>query len=128
MAGGARDSLQVASAGSPGDWTPVPRGGLRVRPGERPSWVELRLTSAEARELRERASGQPLPLDAWLALLTECELTRGRVEALAGGLWAAVVTAARCAAGEARLAPTGELRTWLIQLRSTGNTSRDDLP
>lgn len=130
MSASSRPNLLVAGAGSAGAraWTAVPAGRLRLRPGERPSWLELRLTSAEVRELRELAACQPLPLDAWLSLLAEYELARDRIVALGDELWAAVVGAAEAAICEPRLPPTDELRAWMMLLQGTEPDSWDELP
>lgn len=121
-----RASLLVAGAGASA-WTGVPKAGLRVRPGERPNWLELQLTSAEVRELRQLAAGHPLPLDVWLSVLVEYKLTRDRIAATGEELWSAVVSAAEVAAHEPRLPPTAELRDWLTLLQGEA-ASRDELP
>jgi hypothetical protein len=89
-------------------------------------WLQLRLTAAEVRELRQLAAGNPLPLDAWLSLLVEYELTRARIVALGREVWSAVVDAAETTVREPRLPPTTEFRDWLILLQ--GGASRDELP
>jgi hypothetical protein len=46
----------------------------RVRPGERPTWIELPLADDELDALRQRAAGVGVPVDAWVAVLMEARL------------------------------------------------------
>jgi len=105
-----------------------PQAAPRVRPGDRPVWVTLDLTAVQAREWRERATAERLPLDVWLGLLLEYQLVRERLQELSGiELCRAVTEAMKRASESPRLAPTGELRSWIDQLEGS-NRSDDDLP
>jgi hypothetical protein len=100
----------------------------RLRPGDRPVWVDLDLGSAQTRTWRSRATAYRLPLNAWLGLLLEYKLVSERLEVLGGDpLIGAVLEEAERVSLLSRLAPTAELRCWVAQ--TGGNTcAGDDLP
>lgn len=100
----------------------------RVRPGDRPVWVDVPLTTVQALEWRARAAAQRLPLDAWLGLLLEHQLIHHRLRELGGEELARTVNAEVERANKSpRLAPTVELRSWIEQLDGNDRAS-DDLP
>src|SRR5215218_9639689 len=121
--GGALVSLAGGSA--PNSW--FPPGALRLRPGERPVWVDLQLTTTDARQWRERAAEYGLPTDVWLGLLVEYEIVCSRLRQVGGDeLISAVLALAEGVLAARQLAPTPELRRWLDQL--DGTELVDDLP
>jgi len=104
-------------------------GALRLRPGERPTWVDIHLTSAQARDWRARAHTFGLPVDVWLGVLLEYELVQRGLSAIGGDpLAASVASAASTAASDRRIAPTADLQRWVDQLRGSEQSRDDDLP
>jgi hypothetical protein len=100
----------------------------RVRPGDRPVWVDLPLTTAQATKWRARATAVRLPLDVWLGLLLEYHLIHERLLQLGGTELSRAVSESVNTTSEApRLAPTVELRLWIEQLDGS-DRARDDLP
>jgi len=98
--------------------------GFRLRPGDRPHWVELRLGYEEQAEWRRRAAEHGLSADVWVALQVEWTLVADDIGAEAA---AAVVERARALVAAPVLAPTDELRRWVAYLAGGGIPS-DDLP
>lgn len=102
---------------------------LRLRPAERPVWVDLPLTGAQARRWRARAASQRLPVDAWLGLLLEYQLVRKQLVRIAGpDLVSRVLETAGDVSLEARLAPSPELQRWVRLLGGADVSPPDDLP
>jgi hypothetical protein len=99
-------------------------GGFRLRPGERPAWIELELGYEELAAWRHLAAESGLSVDVWVALQVEWTLVVEDVGAERSKL---VVERARATAESPTLAPTQELRTWVAYLRASGAQS-DDLP
>lgn len=104
-------------------------GTLRLRPGERPTWVDINLTSAQARDWRGRAHTFGLAVDVWLGVLLEYELVQRALSAIGDDrLTASVASAASTAAADRRIAPTADLRRWVDQLGGSEERRDDDLP
>jgi hypothetical protein len=101
---------------------------LRLRPLERPAWVELPLGMTERRVWRERAAACGLALDAWLAILAEVWLVRGEI----GPLVAADDLLGQAVSRQLPTTPPAALATWVRQLHRArcGETAplADDLP
>lgn len=96
---------------------------VRVRPGERPVWVDARGDQRSHRRWRRTAADARVPLDALLAVLLEWQLVLA-VDGVDPGLLRALVTAE-----PVRLAPTAELRAWDRQLAGRGlPAGGDELP
>lgn len=103
----------------------VELGAFRLRPCERPGWIDLRLSYEERAEWRRRAAAYGLSVDVWLALQVEWTLV---IEDIGAELSEHVVERARSAAALPTLAPTNELRSWVTYLRAGSATTIDDLP
>jgi hypothetical protein len=117
--------VSVAVGGAPA--SRLQPGPFRLRPGDRPVWVELQLTTTDARRWRERTATYRLPCDVWLGLLVEYEIVSSRLRQIGGDELVSVVLArADGAIAAPRLAPTPELRRWLDELEGTEPV--DDLP
>jgi hypothetical protein len=102
---------------------------LRLRPGDRPVWLDLELTRVRVREWRARAAAHGLALDVWLGLLLEYELVCNALREVGGQrLVEKVLATARAIAAEPRVAPTPELRRWMDQLEGRRWRGSDDLP
>jgi hypothetical protein len=99
-------------------------GGFRLRPGERPAWIELELGYEERAAWRHLAAASGLSVDVWVALQVEWTLV---VEDIGAERSKRVVERARATAASPTLAPTEELRTWVAYLRASRAQS-DDLP
>lgn len=97
---------------------------LRVRPDERPAWVEAPATAAVRRRWRSAAKQARLPVDAWVALLIEHSLV---IEDLAG-LGAPVLEQARRLLQTPRLAVGARRRLWMRQLGEGSASEEDELP
>lgn len=113
----------VAGSGSGTERAEV--DGFRLRPTERPAWVELGLDPAERREWRARAAEFGLSVDVWLALQAEWALV---VEDVGAATAEQLVSAAIATEATPRVAPTDELRAWVAWLRAAEPPGRDDLP
>jgi hypothetical protein len=103
---------------------------MRLRPGERPCWLELPLSDEEIAGVRQRAAPTALVVDARIALLLEATLVDRDLRA-AGAPALELLHEQALAEGErAALAPTQELRTWVAMLRDDGTKSPapDELP
>jgi hypothetical protein len=100
---------------------------FRLRPGERPAWVELDPSEGEARAWRHRAEELGLSVDVWLAVQAEWGIVRANLadeERIA-----AVLEHAKSSADTPALAPTAELRAWLRWLAAPPSGSAEhDLP
>lgn len=59
--------------------------GFRLRPGERPTWIELELAEDEVVEWRRRAAARGLSIDVWLTLQVEWTLVVGDIGAETAG-------------------------------------------
>ena len=103
----------------------VELGAFRLRPCERPGWVDLRLSYEERTEWRCRAAATGLSVDVWLALQVEWTLV---VEDIGTELSEHIVERAKAAAALPTLAPTDELRSWVTYLLARSATPIDDLP
>ena len=99
-------------------------GGFRLRPGERPAWIELELGYEERAAWRRLAAEAGLSVDVWVALQVEWTLV---VEDIGAEPAERVVEQARAAATLPTLAPTEELRAWVAYLLASSPPS-DDLP
>lgn len=97
---------------------------LRVRPDERPAWVEAPVAVSVQRGWRRAAKQARLPVDAWVALLIEHSLV---MEDLAG-LGAAVLEQARRLLQTPRLAVGSNRRLWMRQLNEGSALEQDELP
>src|ERR1051326_2447855 len=84
----------------------VELGAYRLRPCERPAWVDIRLSYEECSEWRRRAAASGLSVDVWVALQVELTLVVEDIGAEMGGH---IVERAKAAAAMPRLAPTEEL-------------------
>ena len=100
---------------------------FRLRPGERPVWVELTVDEEEARAWDRSAAAIGLSVDVWIALQAEWSIVardladHDVLERLLG--------LARVVAEEPALAPTEELRRWLRFLtRGSVPKAESDLP
>jgi hypothetical protein len=118
-------SLHVLSGA--GASATVPVDSFRLRPGERPTWLDVDATDTETRRWCDQAAGAGLSVDVWIALKLEWTVVhadvpaRSRVEAL--------VNEARREADAPRLAPSDELRRWLRFLsRGPQPHAEHDLP
>lgn len=101
----------------------------RLRPGERPCWLELALSDEETGDLRRRAGREGLPSDVYVALSLEARLVDRELQAAGGPALRELREQARAEGQRAALAPTPELRAWVAMLR--GNCScelPDELP
>jgi hypothetical protein len=103
----------------------VELGAYRLRPCERPAWVDLRLSYEERTEWRCRAAASGLSVDVWVALQVEWTLV---AEDIGAELSEHVVERAKAAAALPTLAPTEELRNWVAYLVARSATPTDDLP
>lgn len=103
----------------------VELGAFRLRPCERPAWIDLRLSYEERAEWRCRAAASGLSVDVWLALQVEWTLV---VEDIGMELSEHVVERAKAAAAMPTLAPSEELRSWVTYLLAGSGTPTDDLP
>jgi transposase InsO family protein len=107
--------VSIAGGGAPSSF--LQPGALRLRPGDRPVWVDLQLSTTDARRWRERAATYRLPSDVWLGLLVEYEIVCSHLRQVGGDeLVSTVLACAERAVAAPRLAPTPELRRWLDQL------------
>jgi hypothetical protein len=104
--------------------------GARLRPGERPCWLELPLADAEIAGIRRRAARRALPIDARIALLLEATLVDRDLHAAGAPALERLHEQALAEGRRAVLAPTPELRAWVAMLRDDGRTppAADDLP
>ena len=99
---------------------------FRLRPTERPEWVDVGATPAEVRTWTQEAAGLGLSVDVSVAIKLEWALVQRDlpVECLD-----AVVAEARRETESARLAPSDELRRWLRFLaRGQQLDAEHDLP
>lgn len=105
----------------------VELGAFRLRPCERPAWIELGLSYEECAEWHRLAAAFGLSVDVWIALQVEWTLVMEDIGTELGEL---VVERAKAAAALPTLAPTEELRKWVAYLRarSRSGTPTDDLP
>jgi hypothetical protein len=104
-----------------------PDESFRLRPGERPVWVELAVTEGDEPAWRRRAAALGLSVDVCVALQAEWSLVAGELAEL--GLLEPVLERAREQAGADALAPTEELRRWLRFLsRGPAADAESDLP
>jgi hypothetical protein len=99
-------------------------GAFRLRPGERPAWIELGLGYEERAAWRRLAAAAGLSVDVWVALQIEWALV---VEDIGAEQAERVVERAKAAATLPTLAPTEELRAWVAYLLASSPPS-DDLP
>lgn len=100
-------------------------GGFRLRPGERPAWIELELGYEERAAWRRLASASGLSVDVWVALQVEWTLV---VEDIGVEQAGCVVERSKAAAALPTLAPTEELRAWVAYLLASSIAPSDDLP
>jgi hypothetical protein len=103
----------------------IPLGGFRLRPCERPAWIELGLSYEERAEWRQLAAPSGLAIDVWIALQVEWTLV---TEDIGNELAQLVAERAKAAAAMPTLAPTDELRSWIAYLVGTSSAPTDDLP
>jgi hypothetical protein len=102
-------------------------GLFRVRPGERPVWIELRVDEDEARAWQRNAAAAGLSVDVWIALQAEWSLVAR--DLAHQDVLERLLRRARVAAEEPALAPTEELRRWLSFLRrGSVPKAENDLP
>lgn len=99
--------------------------GFRLRPGERPAWIDLELAEDDLLAWRRRAAVPRLSVDVWLALQLEWMLV---VADVGPDVAEHVVQAAAEANELPALAPTDELRSWVTWLCSGSAKQIDDLP
>src|SRR5947207_2238772 len=85
-------------------------GAYRLRPCERPAWVNIRLSYEERNEWRRRAAASGLSVDVWVALQVELTLV---VQDIGAEMSGRIVERAKAAAALPTLAPTEELRSWI---------------
>jgi hypothetical protein len=98
---------------------------LRVRPGDRPQWIDLSAEAGAFPAWRAAAETHRLPVDAVLALLLEWSTV-----VATGGIDIALLSVAAAHDARApRLAPTDDLRAWERQLAGRGpRPDADELP
>jgi hypothetical protein len=100
---------------------------FRLRPGERPIWVELEVGDAAARAWRRRAGALGLSVDVWLAVQVEWELVRA--DLASERVIEVLLARARSRAEAPALAPTDELRAWVRCLvAGPADAAEHDLP
>jgi hypothetical protein len=104
---------------------PTELEGFRLRPCERPAWIEVGLNYEERDEWRQRAADSGLSTDVWVALQIEWTLV---VDDLDPERAARVLARARTDAVLPALAPTEELRSWASHLVARSGPVTDDLP
>jgi len=98
---------------------------LRLRPGDRPQWLEAPVADEVLLRWRGAARKAGLPVDAWVALLLELELV---VEELSD-LYEPVLESAAHMLKTPRLAFGDSRRRWVHQLtESSGPDDNDELP
>lgn len=102
----------------------------RLRPGERPCWLELPLSDYEIAELREHAARRELPVDARVALLLEAQLVDRDLRAAGAPALDQLHEQALADGQRDALAPGPELRTWIEMLRGNRGAAAeaDELP
>lgn len=100
------------------------RTPMRIRPGDRPMWVELRGCEGKKRRLRALAHDSELPVEVVVGLLLERDLVATEV----GDLWDTVLDEATTNLGPARLGPGEKWREWVSQLRHGTTRTEDELP
>jgi hypothetical protein len=102
----------------------------RLRPGERPFWLELPLSDDGIAELRWRAARAGQPVDALVALALEARIVDCELRAAGAITLEALHEQALAEGNRAVLAPTSELRAWVSMLRgsSNGPAAPDELP
>lgn len=103
---------------------------IRIRPGDRPIWIDLSLSDREVRRWRSEAADGGVPVDAWLALQTEWSLVRSALKRAKASVTPHELVETARAASAGVLAPTDELRGWCRQLSSASTVAvpRDELP
>jgi hypothetical protein len=100
--------------------------GFRLRPTERPVWIDLAASTAEARKWVQQAASAGLSVDVWAAVKLEWELVLADVPIARVRV---LVDYASREASAARLAPSEELRRWLEFLgRGRQSSAEHDLP
>jgi hypothetical protein len=114
--------LDGSGRGSP----PAGSKSFRLRPAERPIWVELSVDEGQARAWLRRATTLGLSVDVWITLQAEWSLV---ARDLADGdvlerLLERASDVAQCPA----LAPTEDLRRWLRFLGRGPAPAESDLP
>jgi hypothetical protein len=112
-----------------------PLGGWRIgrlRPGERPFWLELKLSDERIADLRRRAAADGLSVDARVALSLEVRLVDCELRALSGPTLEELHDQAIAEGERHALAPAPELRDWVAMLRRAATSAaaslRDELP
>lgn len=104
-----------------------PASSFRLRPGERPAWVDVTVSDAEMQTWRRQAAIAGLSVDTWIALKLEWGLVVADVPDRTRLV--AVIKQARHDAEAPRLAPSDELRRWLAFLtRGPQEDADHDLP
>jgi hypothetical protein len=104
-----------------------PSGSFRLRPGERPVWIELDPDEEETHVWRRRAGELGLSVDVWLAVQTEWEIVRRDLTEEA--VIEALLRRARFLVEVPALAPTDELRAWVGWLTAAlPEAAEHDLP
>lgn len=104
----------------------APSVNFRLRPGERPTWIELDLPDDVVRGCTHRAASVGVSLDVAFALQLEWALVSADINA--ERLSGLVVCASELAASD-RMAPTPELREWLAYLDADpADVPEHDLP
>jgi hypothetical protein len=103
----------------------TPQVALRVRPGDRPVWVDVTSDAASFAAWLEAASAHAMPVDAVVAMLAEAGLAL-RAAASAGIRPDALRAVAAGELEQPRLPPTADLRAWDLQLTGRGIPTEDD--
>jgi len=106
---------------------PSPSGRTRLRPGDRPVWVDVARHAEHFDAWRVEAAGAGLRLDVWAALLLELSIVLADLHDLGVRAPEALLAAELARPNAARLAPTPELRRWLDEL-DDGGPGDDELP
>jgi uncharacterized protein YwgA len=115
----------------PAPWLEAPSTPRRLRPGERPAWVDLGPDTERLARWRAVAAACRLPVEVVLAVLLEHALVSEDLDQ-AGVPAGELDRVAERELRQPRLAPTAALQGWLAQLAGTSRAettpSDDELP
>jgi hypothetical protein len=102
----------------------------RLRPGERPCWLELPLSDDEIAGMRQHSACRGLAVDARVALLLEAQLVDRDLRAAGAPALDQLHEQALVEGQRDALAPSPELRMWIAMLRGNRTTAAeaDELP
>lgn len=100
---------------------------VRVRPGDRPTWVDASPWKPSWEQWRRGADGFGIPLDVWLAVKLEAAVARTELAAL-GIDFHLLFRPLAPAAGSPFAAVDDSLRRWTNQLSGAQPPAEDELP